>query len=173
MIVTSPERSIVGRGSTWRRWEPHIHTPGTILNDQFGGPQAWDQYLSLIEQATPAVQALGVTDYWTLDRYTDVLAHKVAGRLAGVALIFANVELRLAIRTASGAPLNAHTASSRTDRASRSAWVPQSEQGRAAIRVRSDDAAQKDAAVVDEWTRRWKAQMRRARPYDRSDDTRV
>jgi len=108
VIVTSSERSIVGRGSTWRRWEPHIHTPGTILNDQFGGPQAWDQYLRLVEQATPAVQALGVTDYWTLDRYTDVLAHKGAGRLAGVALIFANVELRLAIRTASGAPLNAH-----------------------------------------------------------------
>ena len=108
VIVTSPGDSIVGRGSTWRRWEPHIHTPGTILNDQFGGPQVWDQYLSRIEQATPAVQALGVTDYWTLDRYRDVLAHKAAGRLAGVALIFANVELRLAIRTASGAPLNAH-----------------------------------------------------------------
>jgi energy-coupling factor transporter ATP-binding protein EcfA2 len=92
----------------WRRWEPHIHTPRTILNEQFGGPQAWDQYLTLIEQATPIVQALGVTDYWTLDRYTDVLAHKAEGRLAGVALIFANVELRLAIRTASGGPLNAH-----------------------------------------------------------------
>jgi len=107
-IVTSPEDSTVGRGSTWRRWEPHIHTPGTIRNDQFGGPQAWDEYLRRIEQATPAVQVLGVTDYWTLDRYRDVLAHKAAGRLPGVALIFANVELRLAIGTASGTALNAH-----------------------------------------------------------------
>jgi hypothetical protein len=92
----------------WRRWEPHIHTPGTILNNQFDGPQAWEEYLARIEQATPAVQALGVTDYWTLDRYIDVVAYKDAGRLAGVALIFANVEIRLAVGTSGGAPVNAH-----------------------------------------------------------------
>lgn len=108
MAVKSAKNPTVGRGSVWRRWEPHIHTPKTILNNQFGGPQSWDQYLTRIEQATPAVQALGVTDYWTLDSYTEVLARKATGRLAGVALIFANVEIRLAIRTSSGGPLNAH-----------------------------------------------------------------
>ena len=33
-------------GSTWRRWDLHIHTPGTILNDQFG---SWDDFLAAIE----------------------------------------------------------------------------------------------------------------------------
>jgi energy-coupling factor transporter ATP-binding protein EcfA2 len=108
VIVKSAKDPTVGRGSVWRRWEPHIHTPGTILNDQFGGPQAWDEYLTRIERAAPAVQALGVTDYWTLDRYIDVVAHKDAGRLASVPLIFANVEIRLAIGTSSGTPINAH-----------------------------------------------------------------
>jgi hypothetical protein len=28
---------MLNRGSEWRRWEPHIHSPGTILNNQFGG----------------------------------------------------------------------------------------------------------------------------------------
>lgn len=98
----------VERGSVWRRWEPHIHTPGTILNDLFDGPNVWDEYLTRIERASPAVQALGVTDYWILDRYVDVVAHKAAGRLASVALIFANVEIRLAVGTSGGTPINAH-----------------------------------------------------------------
>ena len=28
------------RGSRWHRWDPHLHAPGTLLNDQFGGD--WD-----------------------------------------------------------------------------------------------------------------------------------
>jgi hypothetical protein len=106
--VKSAKDPTVERGSVWRRWEPHIHTPGTILNDQFDGPNVWDEYLTRIEKASPAVQALGVTDYWTLDRYVDMVAHKAAGRLAGVALIFANVEIRLAVGTSGGTPINAH-----------------------------------------------------------------
>jgi energy-coupling factor transporter ATP-binding protein EcfA2 len=108
VIVKSPKDPTVGRGSIWRRWDPHIHTPGTILSDGFRGANAWEEYLTAIEQATPTVQALGVTDYWTLDRYTEVLAHKESGRLPGVTLIFANVELRMAVETASRAPINAH-----------------------------------------------------------------
>ena len=34
-------------GSTWRRWDLHIHTPDTILNDQFGD---WDEFLTTIEE---------------------------------------------------------------------------------------------------------------------------
>jgi len=24
-------------GSLWHRWEPHVHAPGTLLNNQFKG----------------------------------------------------------------------------------------------------------------------------------------
>jgi energy-coupling factor transporter ATP-binding protein EcfA2 len=96
------------RGSIWRRWDPHIHTPGTVMADQFG-PDAWDAYFDAIEAATPAIDALGVTDYASLDRYVDVLAAKENdGRLAGVALLFPNVELRLPLMTGEGHPLNVH-----------------------------------------------------------------
>ncbi len=96
------------RGSTWRRWEPHIHAPGTVLNDQFKGPDPWEEYLARIETTTPKVVALGVTDYWGLELYEQVLHHKEEGRLSGVELIFPNVEIRFGIGTAGGGPINGH-----------------------------------------------------------------
>lgn len=53
---------MLNRGSEWRRWEPHIHAPGTVMNNQFSGPNAWDDYLTALEQATPVIEAIAVTD---------------------------------------------------------------------------------------------------------------
>lgn len=101
-------RSSFGRGSLWHRWDPHIHAPGTILEDQFEGPDAWEEYLVRIETATPTVAALGITDYWSIDLYERVVAAKAEGRLPKVKLIFANVEMRLGVATGSGSAVNAH-----------------------------------------------------------------
>jgi hypothetical protein len=30
---------MISRGSEWHRWEPHIHAPGTILNNQFSSAE--------------------------------------------------------------------------------------------------------------------------------------
>jgi hypothetical protein len=40
---------MIGRGSEWHRWEPHIHAPGTILNTQFGNADPWEAYLATLE----------------------------------------------------------------------------------------------------------------------------
>jgi ABC-type lipoprotein export system ATPase subunit len=96
------------RGSVWRRWDPHIHAPGTVLNDQFTGDSVWEKYLDRIEASDPPIEALGVTDYLSLGTYEQVLAHKMAGRLPDVDLIFANVELRLGVGVGHGTPINAH-----------------------------------------------------------------
>ncbi|CUX04007.1 AAA family ATPase [Rhizobium pusense] len=95
-------------GSRWLRWEPHIHAPGTVLNDQFNGSDSWEQYLAKIEAATPAIRALGVTDYYLLDTYERVREAKAGGRLPGVDLVFPNVELRLAFGTVKGNWVNCH-----------------------------------------------------------------
>jgi energy-coupling factor transporter ATP-binding protein EcfA2 len=79
-----------------------------VLNDQFRGSEAWDAYLSRIESANPTVEALGVTDYWSLDRYGDVVAYKSQGRLRDVELVFPNVEIRFNVGTDRAAPINAH-----------------------------------------------------------------
>ncbi|MDX1296732.1 MAG: AAA family ATPase [Pseudomonas sp.] len=92
-------------GSRWLRWEPHVHAPGTLFNDQFKGN--WAQYLTALETASPAISALAVTDYYLLDTYRAVVEHKSQGRLQGCDLIFPNVELRLGVGTAKSW-VNAH-----------------------------------------------------------------
>ena len=92
----------ISRGSEWHRWDPHIHAPGTILNNQFGSIDPWDAYLSAIENRMPRVEAIGVTDYYLTDTYEELLRRNAAGRLVGVKLIFPNLELRLDVAAKSG-----------------------------------------------------------------------
>src|SRR5580704_14855776 len=93
---------MLNRGSEWHRWEPHIHASGTVLNNQFGGGDAWTKYLTTLEGLTPKVEAIGVTDYYVTDSYEEVLRQRIMGRLPDVQLIFPNIEVRLDVATRSG-----------------------------------------------------------------------
>ncbi|MEH7876606.1 AAA family ATPase [Rhizobium laguerreae] len=93
---------MISRGSEWHRWEPHIHAPGTILNNQFGANAPWETYLASIEGVRPKVEAIAVTDYYVTDTYEEFLKQKAVGRLPGVKLLFPNVELRLDVAAKSG-----------------------------------------------------------------------
>src|ERR1035441_1607323 len=106
---------MVNRGSEWRRWEPHIHAPGTVLNNQFGGSDPWGSYLTKLEGLTPRIEAIAVTDYYVTDTYEEVLRHKIAGRLPDVQLIFPNIEVRLDVAAKSGF-VNLHLLVSPEDR---------------------------------------------------------
>ncbi|TDV37992.1 putative AbiEii toxin of type IV toxin-antitoxin system [Paraburkholderia caballeronis] len=92
----------MNRGSEWKRWEPHIHAPGTVLNNQFGGDNPWESYLTALEGLSPKIEAIAVTDYYVTDAYEEVLRHKATGRLPDVQLIFPNVELRLDVAAKTG-----------------------------------------------------------------------
>src|ERR1700688_5294409 len=106
---------MLNRGSEWWRWEPHIHAPGTVLNNQFGGSDAWTNYLTLLETATPKIEAIAVTDYYVTDKYEEVLRQHIAGRLPDVQLIFPSIELRLDVAARSGF-VNLHLLVSPEDR---------------------------------------------------------
>jgi len=93
---------MISRGSEWHRWEPHIHAPGTVLNNQFGATGPWGAYLTTLEGLTPKIEAIGVTDYYVTDTYEEFLKHKAAGHLPGVMLLFPNIELRLDVAAKSG-----------------------------------------------------------------------
>lgn len=93
---------MINRGSEWHRWEPHIHAPGTILNNQFGAADPWNSYLTTLERLTPKIEAIAVTDYYVTDTYEEFQKHKAAGRLPGVSLLFPNIELRLDVAAKSG-----------------------------------------------------------------------
>ena len=78
-----------------------------MLANNFGD-DAWPNYLSTLEQSEPRINALGITDYYSLKGYQEVVAQKKAGRLADVALIFPNVEMRFGIGTGHNHPVNFH-----------------------------------------------------------------
>jgi energy-coupling factor transporter ATP-binding protein EcfA2 len=78
------------------------------MNNQFRGPNAWCDYLTALEQATPTIEAIAVTDYYVTDTYQEVLRHRDAGRLPKVGLIFPNVEVRLDAATSKGGFINLH-----------------------------------------------------------------
>ncbi len=94
------------KGSEWRRWDPHIHAPETLLNDQYKGD--WETFFSRVEEANPAIQALGITDYFCILGYQAVKARKKDGELPDVGLIFPNVEMRLDVKTEKSKGINIH-----------------------------------------------------------------
>lgn len=83
------------RGSEWRKWDLHLHAPGTKQNDQFkatGGVDLWDEYCRRLHESD--VQAFGIADYFSADGY--FAAHdKYKERYPdSVKVFFPNIELR-------------------------------------------------------------------------------
>lgn len=96
------------RGSEWHRWEPHIHAPGTVLSDQYPKKNGWALYLSALEAVSPAMRAIGITDYCIPRSYERLKAFKDQGRLKDCDLLFPNIELRLNTGTVKGNFVNVH-----------------------------------------------------------------
>ncbi|MCY3797092.1 MAG: hypothetical protein OXG84_04760 [Chloroflexi bacterium] len=83
-------------GSIWRKWDLHVHSPSSILANEFkstDGRNVWDSYVDRIEETD--IQVLGITDYFTVDGYKKILEYREDGRLDKVDLVLPNVELRL------------------------------------------------------------------------------
>ena len=85
-------------GSIWRKWDLHIHSPLSGLSNQFVWLQSdapdWEAYLGALE-ALCDVAVIGITDYFSIAGYKQVLGYKRDGRLPNIARILPNVELRL------------------------------------------------------------------------------
>lgn len=94
------------RGSLWRRWDPHVHLPGTLNNNQFGSMTVAEA-LNALARCDPAIEAIGVTDYCTTRSFkrAQEACHQGAG--TSIKLLFPNVELRLASGTRKSA-INIH-----------------------------------------------------------------
>lgn len=46
----------MNRGSEWRKWDLHIHTPGTTKNDHYGNSdEVWEQYIDALEKSDVTV----------------------------------------------------------------------------------------------------------------------
>ena len=83
-------------GSVWRRWDLHLHTPGTKLSNNFRcdkGGNVWKKYSQIIEEST--VQVFGITDYFSCDSYYKFLSEHETHFPNSTKVFFLNVELRL------------------------------------------------------------------------------
>lgn len=86
------------RGSEWRKWDLHVHSPLSCLNNQYpknsDGSPDWEQFISKLE-GFKDVSVLGVTDYFSIDGYKAILDFHKKGKLKNFYLILPNIELRL------------------------------------------------------------------------------
>jgi ABC-type lipoprotein export system ATPase subunit len=104
-MAVSSDGDLYQSGSQWRRWDPHIHAPGTLLNDEFHGD--WDGFLrNILEE--PTAEVLGITDYFCIETYREAKKRHQAGAFERVKTIFPNVEMRLDIQTNQGRGINIH-----------------------------------------------------------------
>ncbi|WP_440992669.1 TrlF family AAA-like ATPase [Cysteiniphilum litorale] len=81
-------------GSVWRKWDLHIHTPVSI-NQNYGGENRWDSFINSLEGLPQDVKVIGITDYYFIDGYENVMSYKNNGRLANIEKIFPILEFRI------------------------------------------------------------------------------
>jgi len=83
-------------GSLWRRWDLHIHTPGTKLSDAFGdnaSDEVWNRYIDALEESP--VQVFGITDYFSCNAYFELLQRFQERKPDSTKIFFPNIEFRL------------------------------------------------------------------------------
>lgn len=83
------------RGSEWRKWDLHLHAPGTKQSDQFktnSGNDVWDEYCRRLYKSD--VQAFGITDYFSADGYLTAREKYKERYPDSVKVFFPNIELR-------------------------------------------------------------------------------
>ncbi len=93
------------RGSTWRRWDLHIHTPHSHLSNGFGGD--FDGYATQLfrKAIDKKIQVIGITDYfgiWGYKELKDIQTNRLEeffdaedAELAANILLLPNIEFRL------------------------------------------------------------------------------
>lgn len=103
------------KGSEWRRWDLHVHTPGTNKNDLFSGSsteEKWNTFYSDVEtyvgdgsDPLKNIVAIGITDYLSIENYLKIKSDNRLPR--SIALVLPNIEMRIAI-PAQTSPVNIH-----------------------------------------------------------------
>lgn len=83
------------RGSEWRKWDLHLHAPGTKLSDEYGGggDEVLDRYCTILEESD--VEAFGITDYFSLSCFFAVKERYRKLFPESEKVLFPNLELRL------------------------------------------------------------------------------
>ena len=82
-------------GSIWRRWDLHVHAPGTQLNNAYGAADdaVWNQFIDELESSP--VHVFGITDYFCCDTFFELKQRYAEKYPETEKQFFLNVEFRL------------------------------------------------------------------------------
>ncbi len=94
MNKASISKTLYPRGSEWRKWDLHVHTPSSLVH-KYPGVDPWPAFLDDLERLPPEFKVLGVNDYIFIDGYRRLLKEKAGGRLNNIDLLLPVIELRL------------------------------------------------------------------------------
>lgn len=107
-MVATPIQTQVG--SCWKKWDLHVHTPGTRLNDQYdkaGGTLDWDRFCRILHDSD--VEVFGITDYFSFDSFYEFKRQYSKRYPDCEKVFFPNLELRLDVAVHdSGKEVNVH-----------------------------------------------------------------
>ncbi|MBK9386037.1 MAG: AAA family ATPase [Planctomycetes bacterium] len=85
-------------GSTWKKWDLHVHTPSSLVHNYPGSNQEerWEAFLTDLEALPAEFKAIGINDYIFIDGYERAREAKFKhGRLKNIDLLLPVIELRL------------------------------------------------------------------------------
>lgn len=105
------------KGSLWRKWDLQMHCPEDVLQNGFEGKDSaekWDKYLSAIEKTD--LEVIGITNYFCLKGYREILGQKRSGRIPNIKLILPNIEFRISQPNKAGEYINIHIIFSENER---------------------------------------------------------
>lgn len=97
------------RGSVWRKWDLHVHTPLTKLNNQYKAEDEnknWDTFCEKIENSD--VSVFGITDYFSIDNYfyfVKIFKEKYSDSKK---VFFPNIEFRIDSKNSKNAHIQIH-----------------------------------------------------------------
>ncbi len=88
--------NVYKRGSEWRKWDLHVHTPLSI-EQKYGGDadEVWEKFISSLENLPNEIKVIGINDYYFIEGYEKVMSFKQKGRLKNIDKIFPILEFRI------------------------------------------------------------------------------
>jgi hypothetical protein len=95
------------KGSEWRKWDLHVHTPLTKLNNKYSSNNnVWDTFCYQIERSD--VSVFGITDYFSLDNYFTFMGKFTGKYPESKKVFFPNIEFRIDSKNSSNEHVQIH-----------------------------------------------------------------
>ena len=97
------------RGSKWRKWDLHVHTPFTKLNNGYIAEseiQQWDLFCKKLEDSD--VFAFGITDYFSAENHSKFLENFKRNFPNSRKAFFPNIEFRIDSKNKDGNHIQIH-----------------------------------------------------------------